>query len=513
MSTNAVVCSRLGFAWPDGTRVLHELDAAFGAGRTGLLGENGSGKSTLLRLIAGQLTPTSGSVHSDGEVGRLPQEPHPAATLAELLGIAGKRAALQAVERGDAGALAELGEDWEVEERAAAMLHEFGVPAELDRTVATLSGGETVLAGIAGLLLRRPAITLLDEPTNNLDREARERLYAAVAEWPGVLLVVSHDRELLERVDRIAELRAGRLRTFAGTFTDYQAAVEAEQEAAQRRVRDAKAAVHREKRQLIEARTKLARRVRYAHTDFANKRRPKVIMKLRAQEAQVSAGKHRIMQEGKLADAESELDRAESGVRAQERIRVDLPETRVPSGQIVFRHGGLLVRGPERIAVLGPNGSGKTSLLRAILAAGVPVPAGYLAQRLELPEAQVSSGQSVLDTLRRAAPELSPRQARAGLARFHLRGDTVELPAAALSGGQRFRLAMACLLLTAPAPRLLLLDEPTNNLDLASVEQLTEALAGFRGALLVAGHDEAFLEDIGVTRRWCVRAGRVSDSG
>src|SRR5690606_6346160 len=183
MSNHAVVCSGLSFSWPDGSPVLRDLDVAFGAGRTGIVGRNGSGKSTLLRLVAGLLTPTAGTITTAGDVGYLPQDVTlgTGRTVAELLGIAEQRAALHAVEGGDG---------WDVEERAVAELARLGLPTDLDREVGTLSGGETVLTGLAGLLVRRPAIALLDEPTNNLDRRARGLLYDAVASWPGVLLVV-----------------------------------------------------------------------------------------------------------------------------------------------------------------------------------------------------------------------------------------------------------------------------------------------------------------------------------
>jgi len=503
MSNHAVVCSGLSFSWPDGSPVLRDLDVAFGAGRTGIVGRNGSGKSTLLRLVAGLLTPTAGTITTAGDVGYLPQDVTlgTGRTVAELLGIAEQRAALHAVEAGDVTAIAAVGDDgWDVEERAVAELARLGLPTDLDREVGTLSGGETVLTGLAGLLVRRPAIALLDEPTNNLDRRARGLLYDAVASWPGVLLVVSHDRELLELVDGIAELREGAVRLFGGTLSAYEEQLAAEQEAARRLVRVAEAELRRERRQLVEARIKLDRRVRYANTDHANKRKPKIVMNQRRLDAQVSAGKHRIMHEQRLADARRELQAAEAAVRDDDRIRVDLPDTAVPAGRTVLEVDGLVVRGPERIGLLGPNGSGKTTLLRRL---APTVPHAYLPQRLDV----LDDAASVLDNVRAAAPARSPQDVRAGLARFRLHGPVVDQPAGTLSGGERFRVVLATLLRADPPPQLLVLDEPTNNLDLDSVERLTEALAAFRGAVVVAGHDLPFLRKIGCTRWWSVEDG------
>ena len=176
----------------------------------------------------------------------------------------------------------------------------------------------------------------------------------------------------------------------------------------------------------------------------------------------------------------------------------------------MLRAGRLIVRGPERIALIGGNGAGKTTLLEAIAGRrrhprpGVEVPAvptGYLPQRRD----SIDGGRTVLDDLRAAAPAATPQEIRTRLARFQFRCDAVERPAATLSGGERFRVSLARLLLAEPPPQLLLLDEPTNDLDLASLEQLTDALSGYRGALIVASHDARFLEDIGVRRWWAVR--------
>src|SRR5581483_6266036 len=206
----SIAVSDLGFRWPDGAVVFDGLSFTLGPGRTGLIGANGSGKSTLLRLIAGELKPARGSVEAFGSVGYLPQELTLRSTLriGEALGIATQLRALAAIERGDASPenFADVGDDWDVTERAEATLARLGLGhLGLDRTVGELSGGEAVLLGLAAQFLRRPDVLLLDEPTNNLDVAARGRLYQAVTSWRGVMVIVSHDRVLLEHVDQIAD--------------------------------------------------------------------------------------------------------------------------------------------------------------------------------------------------------------------------------------------------------------------------------------------------------------------
>jgi ATPase subunit of ABC transporter with duplicated ATPase domains len=359
-----------------------------------------------------------------------------------------------------------------------------------------------MLMGVAGLLVRRAPVTLLDEPTNNLDRPAREALYQAIRGWPGVLVVVSHDRELLECVDQIVELRDNATRTFGGTFSEYQAALAVEQEAATRAVRAAEGELRRERRQLIETQTKLDRRARYARTAEREKRVPKIVANARKREAQVSAGKYRNLQSDRVDAAIEALEAAEKEVRDDDRIKVELPATALPAGRTVLEFDGLIVRGPERIVLRGRNGSGKTTLLRRILPLA-RVPVGYLPQRLDV----LDPARSVLDNVRAVAPSATPHDVRAELARFLLRGARVEQRAGTLSGGEQFRATLACLLLADPAPQLLLLDEPTNNLDLDSVAQLLAALRGYRGALIVASHDEPFLAELDLERHWTMDGG------
>ncbi|MFF0112341.1 ABC-F family ATP-binding cassette domain-containing protein [Streptomyces prasinus] len=530
--TTSVTCTALSFTWPDGTPVLEALDVAFGPGRTGLIGVNGAGKSTLLKLIAGELRPNDGTVRVTGGVGYLPQNVTLDTTLKvdEALGIAARRAALHAIEAGDVAEthFETVGDDWDVEERALATLGELGLGGiGLDRTIGELSGGESVLLRLAALLLRRPDVLLLDEPTNNLDLYARRRLYAAVGNWPGVMVVVSHDRELLELVDQIADLRSGGVTWYGGNYTAYEEALAVEQEAAERMVRVAEADLRKQKRELADAQVKLARRKRYGQKMWDQKREPKIVMGARKRAAQESAGKHRTMHEEKLAGARERLDEAVEAVRDDDEIRVDLPHTAVPPGRTVLTltdlelahgarvDGGFELRGPERVALIGRNGAGKTTLLRTVAGelppvsgeASARVPLRFLPQRLDV----LDEALSVADNVARFAPDATDNRIRARLAHFLFRGSRADRKAVTLSGGERFRATLAALMLAEPAPQLLMLDEPTNNLDISGVRQLTTALESYEGALIVAGHDLPFLESVGITRWLLMEEGGLKE--
>lgn len=518
----AVTCSNLSFQWPDGTTLFDGLSLTVGRGRTGLVGTNGTGKSTLLRLLAGQLRPARGSVTIGGSLAYLPQNItlDTALRVDRALGIAERRAALRAIEAGDVSTehFETVGDDWDVEERALATLGALGLGAlELDRTVGEMSGGETVLLRLAALLLERPDVLLLDEPTNNLDLFARRRLYEAVDSWrSGVLIVVSHDRDLLERVDRIAELRSGEVNWYGGGWSAYQEALAVQQEAAGRALRVAEADVRKQRREMEENQIKLARRERRGKKMEAERRVPRIVAGNRKRAAQESAAGLRGVHEDRLREARERREEAAEAVREDAEIRVDLPHTAVPTGRTVLslsalrprhgrlRGGDLQVHGPERIALVGRNGAGKTTLLRTLAGELAPlsgearafVPLRFLPQRLDVLDDELS----VAANVSRRAPGVSDNHIRSQLARFLFKGARAEQPAGTLSGGERFRAALAATMLAAPAPQLLMLDEPTNNLDLASVRQLTGALASYRGALLIAGHDLPFLESVGITR-------------
>ena len=548
---SSVTLDRLTFTWPDGTTALDAVSGSFGTGRTGLVGRNGAGKSTLLRLMAGELTPTSGFLTTTGEVAYLPQQ----LTLdverrvADLLGVAARLDAVRAIGAGDVdhAHFDAVGDDWDIEARAEMSLAEAGLAPEfLDRRVGELSGGEAVLVAIAGIRLRRAPITLLDEPTNNLDRDARAKLATMVRSWKGTLIVVSHDLSLLELMDDTAELYAQTLSVFGGPYSEWRAWLDAEQEAARQAEVTAKQEFRKEKRQRIEAEVKLSHRARTAKKAEIEKRVPKIIAHGRKMAAEVSAGKLRTEVGAKEEAARTALDEAGRRLRSDASMKIELPDPQVSRSRRIAMLGdgerSWVIQGPDRVALIGRNGAGKTTLLERLVADAAgdvhdsaqmppirpddgaegalqdpvlnterpvpdterPVPdterpaltataltdrIGYLPQRVD----GLDENRSVFENIADSAPQVPEKELRNRLARFLIRGATAERPVAALSGGERFRVALAKLLLSDPAPHLVVLDEPTNNLDIDTVDQLVEALRAYRGAVLVVSHDDAFL--------------------
>ncbi|MDZ4269359.1 MAG: ATP-binding cassette domain-containing protein, partial [Mycobacterium sp.] len=296
-------------------------------------------------------------------------------------------------------------------------------------------------------------------------------------------------------------------------------------------VRSAEQQLKREKRQRQQARERAARRSNNAKRTLKDAGLPKIVAGAMKRRAQETAGRTDDVHARRIDDARTRLDDAEHALRDDDALVLDLPHTTVPAGRTVLDIKGLrfsrdgrellaatdlVVRGPERIALTGPNGAGKTTLLRTLLGEIEPDDGtihkgdgrvAYLSQRLDL----LDDDRSVADNLAVAAPGLSITRRRHLLAQFLFRGDDVDRPVSTLSGGERLRATLACVLFAEPAPQLLLLDEPTNNLDLVSVAQLESALAAYRGAFIVVSHDPVFLDGVGVDRVLRIEDGDLTD--
>ena len=524
-----IVAERLSYALPDGRTLLHDLDLSFGRERTGLVGPNGSGKSTLVRLLAGELTPSSGTVHRAGAVAVLPQEfrPEPESPLAAVLGIEERLSALRRMEAGES-TLADLevvGDDWELPERAATVLARFGLAhLSLDRPVGTVSGGEATRVALAGLALGRPDFLLLDEPTNRLDATSRESLYAFVEGWTGGLLCASHDRALLRRMDRIVELSSLGVRVYGGSYDVYRERRELDDAAATRELESARAALRLGEREARELRERQARREARGRRERATANMPKILLNGRKAQAQVTSARVRAVIEREVEERRERAASARRRVEERERPRFELPFTGLPAGRTVLELRDVTVRfpgaelpvldgvslsivGPERVAVAGPNGSGKSTLLR-IATGGLAPNAGCVrrppdGETAYLDQAGVAldPALSVLENFRVFHPRMDATAARYSLARFLFSHEAALQVVGTLSGGQRLRASLACVLGGQHPPSFLVLDEPTNHLDLDALEALESALREYDGALLVVSHDAEFLEAIGVERR------------
>ncbi len=485
---------------PDGTLLFHSVDLSLPRGLTALVGPNGVGKSTLLQILAGGRAPSGGRVVRRGTVAALPQGGAlpPGETAARLAG-------------------AGVFPGWRLDDA----LSRVGLEGlDLARKASTLSGGEVTRLRLARLFLEEPATVLLDEPTNHLDEDARRRVHDFVSTFPGAVLVATHDRALLARADRIAELGSDGLRIHGGGWCDFVEARRVEREAAGQAVRSAQQQLDAARRRARETALRQARRGAAGRREAARGGLPKIVAGARKRSAEGTAGRLKGLHDDRVEAARDALARARREAPEDPAITVDLEATRVPSRKRLVEAdeinvrlpGGWLwasplsfaVAGPERIWLRGGNGAGKSTLFS--LLAGRAPDAGALrlgatrVGRLDQDAALLGDGGTLAGALRRLAPARAEHERRVLLGRFGFLQEAAEKPVAALSGGERIRAGLAALLASEQAPELLLLDEPSNHLDLPGLEAVASALRAYRGALLLVTHDEEFARDVEVTR-------------
>jgi ATPase subunit of ABC transporter with duplicated ATPase domains len=525
----------LGWSIPDGKPLFENLNFHFAAERIGLVGDNGSGKTTLLGILAGDRAPSHGSVTVQGSLAIVPQDVDifRSGKVADALGFACLWRAWIRVRDGLATQedLEALQGQWDLEERCVAALARAGLPdLEPGGSCRNLSGGELLRIVFAGALLRRADFLILDEPTNHLDAASRAALAELISGWTGGLLAVSHDRRLLRLMDRIAELSRTGMRLYGGGYDFYRQTREGEDAAAAATVAAAEAGLRKdqlERQRALERQSKRSARGAKGAQDLGL---PKIVLGMMKRNAEQSSARLGKVHAERVEESRAALSQARSRLRDVARIRMDPAEAIVPAGKILlqaesanysFPGGSFLwqrpvdleIRGPERVGLMGDNGAGKSLLLAMIQGRVQPsigrVTAG--STRLGLLDQTVSfldGTQSVLDNLRtHADPNLPDHELRIRLGRFHFPGPDALKPVSVLSGGEKMRAGLACLLASGRKVELLLLDEPTNNLDLAGQEALESALSEFRGALIVVSHDGEFLERIGLDRMLTLERG------
>jgi len=509
--------------FPTGDILFGPLNLTLEPSLCALVGRNGSGKTRLLRLLAGLDEPAVGHIERFGSHFYVAQQHaiSPQTTVAELLGYDAIFAARKRIDSGDyqPDDLDALDGHWDVAERLSeAFINAQLPPFDPDKPAAELSGGERIRALLCGAFTADADFLLLDEPTNHLDRQGRAWFYDQLRRYQGGVLVASHDRELLEQVPRILELSPSGLRSYGGNYADYQTQRDAEQQAARAALEHAATERRRTRaRMQKEHDDSLRRSAKTLRTvDTLNIASFERVKYKGAAKERIGAWKKQHSEQNEALNAA--VNKARERVEDDNPVMFTLPGSQIPEGKQVLVLEDLVLPhvpvppitfrmdGPMRIALKGPNGCGKSTLLKTILGEIAPrsgtckvsVSCAYLDQHLS----QLDLSQSVMTHLNLSHTPLEEGVLRTRLAQLQLGADKVTLPLAELSGGERLKAALACVLWRAEATQLLLLDEPTNHLDLASVQAIEAALAGFPGALLVVSHDEAFLRGLTLTHEW-----------
>lgn len=516
MPASLLEVHNLGFTFPSESEIFSSLSFSLSKEKVGLIGDNGCGKTTLLRLLSGQLKPSSGSILINGTVYFLKQSYHleQDMTIGDYLQVTPYLEALKRVEQG-------LGKEsdfvfmdgyWDIQEQLEILLETYNLHhLSFERKISEISGGEATLLSLAAAKLMRAEILLLDEPSNNLDAKGRAILYETIDKHNGVTVVATHDRSLLERMDKIIELKDGCGLVIEGRYETYLEHIRILEESAERDLREAQKELNKIKKQYQIMEQRQAKQRKVGKKAQENKRGSKKSMNALKRKAQVSAGKERGKFEDRCQQLQNEKKMVQSSVRKNVHIRVsDLNVGATHRVQILtlqdYHNHEIIIGGGERVALLGENGIGKSRLIESIFDLSIrsKLQAWGIAHTSHIGLIR----QNVLDLNEEHTliEELSKdgmichEEARAQLARMLFRRDAVYRKINELSGGQRFHIALAKLLVHKPAYEMIILDEPTNNLDLSSLKQVVSLLKDYKGALLVVSHDADFLEDLNIQR-------------
>ena len=521
MTTHPLTLERVTCRLPDGRALFSDLSFTFDPIATGLVGANGVGKSVLARVLAGSLAPTSGRCHGGGRVFLLPAlSGERQGRVADLAGVGEVLDALDRIAAGrvDVDDFDRIGERWGLREQLRLQWQRTGLPADLqpEDPATRLSGGQAMQVALSGAWASGADWLILDEPSNHLDARRRGLLRDALQRWHGGLLVISHDRELLEQMASIVELDAQGLQRFSGSYADYAQAKAVHEAAAQAQLDHARQQHRQQQRHAHELHERAQQRQSRGARSAREANQAPILLGLQKQRAQASAGRQAQLQAQRLADSASRLREASAGVSASAQLVAFAPASPHATQRVArlqgmqLPHGcraplELILQRGQRLALVGDNGSGKSSLLRVLAGQLAPragscdiaVPVALLDQAL----ATLDGNRSALAGLQAACPSTAVAELRTRLALLGLDAARIERPSATLSAGERLKAAMACTLYADPAPGLLLLDEPGNALDLDALHALETLLGQFTGTLVMASHDPALLQAMQPTHR------------
>lgn len=527
MTQPQILIHEMNFNLSTGKALFSKINLTFYQQKVGLVGINGIGKSTLIKLIAGELIPSSGSIQADGKISYIQQLQtlSPELTVAKLLGYEEKLYALQRIEQGsnDENDFAILNDDWLVKETLQKILCQFNLNSVSPYSQITeLSGGELTRLFLTKAFSSSADFILLDEPTNHLDTQARKMLYQAILQWHGGLIIISHDRTLLNLMDEIIEISSLGISRFGGNYDFYKEQKDCLLNAKQNQLLEAKSFLEKTNRSIQSTREKHERRQAKGRELRKRGDQPKVLLDAMKNRSTASQGSLLIRHNRMLETAQEKLRIAKEQIEITNTMHVTLPKTYVPNNKVIlkiedltFSYPGtenpiiknfnLILKGAERIALLGSNGSGKTTLIKLILNELNPsngtISLGtentnYLDQHTN----QLNPEKSILDNFLLLNSDATTNVAYQALAQFLFKNNSAHQLVKDLSGGEKLRAALACTLKSSNPPQLLILDEPTNHLDLNSVLNIESALKSYLGAMIVISHDQAFLESIGVEK-------------
>ena len=561
----SISIQQISYIHPDKEVLFSDLNFAISKGqKLGLVGNNGCGKSTLLQIIAGQLSPSSGVIVRLDDLYYIPQHfgQYDSLTIAQALQIERKQQALHAILSGDASNenFVILDDDWNIEERSIAALDLWGLGQfTLSYPMNLLSGGEKTRVFLAGMDIHHPPVILMDEPTNHLDSSGRQRLYDWVEKCRSTLLVVSHDRTLLNLLPEICELEKHQINYYGGNYEFYKEQKTLMQEALQQRIEEKEKALRIARKVARETAERRDKQNVRGEKNHIKKGVPRIVLNALQGKSEKSTSKLNSTHQEKAEKLTDERNQLRSSLSPTATLKTDFNSSSLHTGKILVTakevnfgyHPNSInshiqmnneanladtgnhpspdsndiqdnsdfkqqlwqtpisfqLKSGDRLRIEGANGSGKTTLLKLIT--GQLRPQEGNLTRMEFTYVYLNQEYSIIDNrnsiLEQACAfnnrNLPEHEIKTILNRYLFPASEWDKSCRKLSGGEKMRLAFCCLMISNNTPDMFILDEPTNNLDIQSIEIITATIKNYTGTVIVISHDDYFIQEIGIEQR------------
>lgn len=524
----SLTINQLSYTHPNRELLFENISfSLFRGEKASLIGNNGIGKSTLLRIIAQELDAFSGEIIASGKAYYIPQHfgQYNQQSIAEALGVDKKIEALHRILEGDVSIenYTILDDDWNVEERTLSALNHWDLGNfELSQSLESLSGGEKTKVFLSGILVHEPEIILLDEPTNHLDQKGRRKLYDWIQKSAATILLVSHDRALLNLVHLTYELSKNKADRYGGNYEFYKSEKDKQLNALQNQLEEKEKELRKARKTARESMERQQKHDSRGEKQNLRKGVPRIAMGNLKDQAEKSTAKLKGIHENKLGDISENLSDLRNKLSQQNKLKLNFENTNLHSGKILldakeinFGYGESFlwkenqtfqIRSGERLVIKGNNGSGKTTLIKLIT--GSLHPKTGIVQKADFSYIYIDQEYSIIRnnlTLYEQIQEFNSRklaehEVKIILNRFLFSKETWDKQNRHLSGGEKMRLLLACFQVSNNMPDLFILDEPTNNLDIQSLEILTRTIRDYQGTVLLISHDEYFIREVGIER-------------
>lgn len=561
----SISIQQISYIHPDKEVLFSDLNFAISKGqKLGLVGNNGCGKSTLLQIIAGQLSPSSGVIVRPDELYYIPQHfgQYDSLTIAQALRIERKQQALHAILSGDASNenFVVLDDDWNIEERSIAALDLWGLGQfTLSYPMNLLSGGEKTRVFLAGMDIHRPPVILMDEPTNHLDSSGRQHLYDWVEKCRSTLLVVSHDRTLLNLLPEICELEKHQINYYGGNYEFYKEQKTLMQEALQQRIEEKEKALRIARKVARETAERRDKQNVRGEKNHIKKGVPRIVLNALQGKSEKSTSKLNSTHQEKAEKLTDERNQLRSSLSPTATLKTDFNSSSLHTGKILVTakeinfgyHPNSInshiqmnneanladtgnhpspdsndiqdnsdfkqqlwqtpisfqLKSGDRLRIEGANGSGKTTLLKLITGQFQPQEGNLT--RMEFTYVYLNQEYSIIDNRNSILEQayafnnrnLPEHEIKTILNRYLFPASEWDKSCRKLSGGEKMRLAFCCLMISNNTPDMFILDEPTNNLDIQSIEIITATIKNYTGTVIVISHDDYFIQEIGIEQR------------